>query len=351
VSQRSLLIAFGLCCLTAVTLAASQSPDTTPPELVDLDFEPKTINTSFADQTVTLSLRIRDQTGASYIYFKFDQPPGPLQRYGYTSAFQLTSGTPQDGVYTATLTFPRYSLAGTWTIEDIIIRDNADGSLAMYNESGYGPNDLAGLGFPAQLVVVSATPPDTSLPELVDLDFEPKTINTSYADQTVTLSLRIRDQTGASYIYFDFEQPPGPLQRYGSTSAFQLTSGTPQDGVYTATLTFPRYSLAGTWVIEDIIIRDNADGSLAMYNESNYYTNDLAGLGFPTQLVVSEEPIAHTVSAPNTPSGPSSGQAGESLTFSTGGSTCSQGHSVQYRFDWGNGNYSSWSSSTSRSYT
>jgi hypothetical protein len=39
------------------------------------------------------------------------------------------------------------------------------------------------------------------------------------------------------------------------------------------------------------------------------------------------------------------------LPFSTGGSTCSQGHSVQYRFDWGDGNYSNWSSSTSSSYS
>ncbi len=61
-------------------------------------------------------------------------------------------------------------------------------------------------------------------------------------------------------------------------------------------------------------------------------------------------PPSHTVSTPNTPNGPSSGQVGESLSFSTGGSTCSQGHSVQYWFDWGNGNYSNWSSSTSSSY-
>jgi len=62
-------------------------------------------------------------------------------------------------------------------------------------------------------------------------------------------------------------------------------------------------------------------------------------------------PPAHTVSTPIVPSGPSSGQVGESLSFSTGGSTCNQGHSVQYQFDWGNGNYSSWSASTSASYT
>lgn len=59
----------------------------------------------------------------------------------------------------------------------------------------------------------------------------------------------------------------------------------------------------------------------------------------------------HDVSTPNIPSGPSSGNTGESLSYSTGGATCSQGHSVQYQFDWGDGTYGSWSSSTSANKT
>lgn len=53
-----------------------------------------------------------------------------------------------------------------------------------------------------------------------------------------------------------------------------------------------------------------------------------------------------TVSAPDTPSGPSGGDIGESLTYSTGGASSSEGHSIQYRFDWDDGSYSDWSSST-----
>jgi len=59
----------------------------------------------------------------------------------------------------------------------------------------------------------------------------------------------------------------------------------------------------------------------------------------------------HTVSTPSTPSGPSSGETGQALNYTTGGSTGSQGHSVQYRFDWGDGTYSTWSSSTSGSHS
>ncbi len=52
----------------------------------------------------------------------------------------------------------------------------------------------------------------------------------------------------------------------------------------------------------------------------------------------------HTVSAPDRPTGPSAGQVRTILTFSTSGSTCSEGHSVQYRINWGDGSYSNWSS-------
>jgi len=62
-------------------------------------------------------------------------------------------------------------------------------------------------------------------------------------------------------------------------------------------------------------------------------------------------PTGHTVSIPNIPSGPSSGEVGQSLTYSTGGSSCNQGHSVQYLFDWGDGTSSAWSSSTTASKT
>ncbi len=55
----------------------------------------------------------------------------------------------------------------------------------------------------------------------------------------------------------------------------------------------------------------------------------------------------HTVSTPNRPSGSSSVERGQSLIYYTGGASCSRGHSVEYRFDWRDGTYSSWSASNS----
>jgi PKD domain len=61
--------------------------------------------------------------------------------------------------------------------------------------------------------------------------------------------------------------------------------------------------------------------------------------------------VAETVSTPTAPTGPATGTAAESLSYSTGGATNSAGHSVQYRFDWGGGDYSVWSAGTTVSHT
>jgi C1A family cysteine protease len=52
--------------------------------------------------------------------------------------------------------------------------------------------------------------------------------------------------------------------------------------------------------------------------------------------------VTETISTPTTLSGPTSGTIGTSYSYTTGGSTTSLGHSVQYRFDWGDGTFSSW---------
>jgi len=52
-------------------------------------------------------------------------------------------------------------------------------------------------------------------------------------------------------------------------------------------------------------------------------------------------------SAPSTPTGPAELDVGESGTFGTGGAMSMRGYKVEYRFDWGDGTYSSWGLGTS----
>ncbi len=71
-----------------------------------------------------------------------------------------------------------------------------------------------------------------------------------------------------------------------------------------------------------------------------------------TVTISAPPPAAETVSAPTTPAGPTLGNLGTVYSFSTGGSISTLGHTVQYQFDWGDGTFSPWGSSTqSRSWS
>jgi PKD repeat protein len=62
---------------------------------------------------------------------------------------------------------------------------------------------------------------------------------------------------------------------------------------------------------------------------------------FIQQAVVTYDQT-ETVSTPNTPTGPSQDKVGHVVTFTTGGSACSLGHPVEYQFDWGDSQTSTW---------
>jgi len=56
------------------------------------------------------------------------------------------------------------------------------------------------------------------------------------------------------------------------------------------------------------------------------------------------QPYDEIVSLPTMVNGPNSGNIGENYTFSAGGASSTYAHPLEYRFDWGDGTYSDWSS-------
>jgi len=66
-------------------------------------------------------------------------------------------------------------------------------------------------------------------------------------------------------------------------------------------------------------------------------------------VTISVSPPETTISAPNQPTGTAAGDTRTSYNYSTGGGSSDSGHALEYRFDWADGTYSTWSSSTSAS--
>jgi C1A family cysteine protease len=91
-------------------------------------------------------------------------------------------------------------------------------------------------------------------------------------------------------------------------------------------------------------------GTYAVKAQARCATHTSAVSGWSVILSVDIE----VISTPTTPSGLTSGIAGTSYTYSTGGASSNLGHSVQYLFDWGDGTNSGWlpagTTSTSKSW-
>jgi PKD repeat protein len=73
-------------------------------------------------------------------------------------------------------------------------------------------------------------------------------------------------------------------------------------------------------------------------------TDSISNVSTDSKTINVTTPV-HDVTTPSTPSGPANGSISYVYSFSSGGATCSQGHNVEFRFDWGDGTISSWSSS------
>jgi outer membrane protein assembly factor BamB len=71
---------------------------------------------------------------------------------------------------------------------------------------------------------------------------------------------------------------------------------------------------------------------LAGSDDSYVYAYEGGNAGSPTE----------SVSAPGVPTGPSSGRVGQSVSFTASGAVSSLGHSLEYRYQWGDASYSDW---------
>lgn len=131
--------------------------------------------------------------------------------------------------------------------------------------------------------------------------------------------------------------PDGATSNLGHTVEYRFNWG---DGTYS------------TWSTSHIASHSwtNA-GSYSVTAQARCQTHTSVVAQTSVTTVTISGAATETVSPPSTPSGPGIGSAGISYTFTTGSSTSSMGHTVEYRFNWGDGSYSSWSTATSASHS
>jgi hypothetical protein len=265
------------------------TPDTVPPSLMSASISPSTIDVSTGPQDVTVLLNVTDNISGTS-----DRPQDacfPLRLAGPTGFPEinfnnptLVAGTRTNGTWRAVVRIPQHSRAGTWSIRQIDLQDEALNSILLQQPQ------LAAAGTNPTFTVVSATP-DTTPPSLTGLSFSPPLFNTSLSAQTVrTYVSATDDRSGVtfapttpscSYVNFGMRSPSaGQAHNDNVYRPAPLVSGTPLAGIHELELNFRRFSEEGTWNVSYFALRDTVG------NQVNYTPATLADLGVPSSVVV-----------------------------------------------------------------
>jgi hypothetical protein len=154
--KRKNILSIKLCIITIIliflmviqTNVNAQIDDTTPPELVNLQFSPTSIDVSEADQNVTVTIAATDDlVGISYLEVQFISPSAQQIRYVNFPPETLVSGDMNNGVFESNVTFPQYSETGIWHIYVVYLEDN------IVNYQMLHLSDVLDMGFPTELYV------------------------------------------------------------------------------------------------------------------------------------------------------------------------------------------------------
>lgn len=196
--------------------AAAQTPDVSPPSLENFDFWPREIDTSDGPETITATLEITDEGSGVCVSICSDSSSPTQVRFEHAETgqfkdglFNIASGTPGDGIYESSITFPKSSAGGIWNIKSMLLADDIGNrswrTSAQLNSQGY-PTELrnnSGLGSATSPATGGATSPSIS-PTQVPGDIDGTDGETSSDDSTGDIDQN-DDQVSMTKSYTRFE--------------------------------------------------------------------------------------------------------------------------------------------------
>ncbi len=249
-----------------VSCACYRALGATGPDLKSLSFSPASIRTD-VNTGLTVSFTASDSSGVAYMEITFRAPSGSFRQ----SASTRLSGVPL-ATGSVNVAFPRFATAGMWVIEKLVLAAN-DGNTSIVDTE-----TLHERGFATEIDVIS--PSDTFSPKLTELDFEPKSVDTTRHPAAVALRYRATDDlSGCAYLEAAFTSPSGSTIRAHSAS---ITPTTNAAGVLA--IDFPPQSEPGLWTLSSVFVSDAAGNALILDHDS------LRSLRFPTSLRVNSRP-------------------------------------------------------------
>lgn len=264
----------------SLTVTNSSSSDTTGPALTAISFSRTTVNVTSAIQTITVSATLRDTPGglrASRLYLYNPQGVSILDVPLYIGSPPYLS-TPIASQVLATI--QRYLAPGTYRWKIVSL----DG---LGFESTYG---YQGLPFPGgvsdQLVIQNTGPVEAAPPVLVQHSLTPTSISAAALPASITVTARVTDDVEVSSVQFFLQDPDFPQTK--RTFLMSRTSGTPTDGVWTASVSLSDKYVPGQYQIGFALFQP---GSIFVASEYGAYggfaAKPLPASG-PSHLVISD---------------------------------------------------------------
>ena len=256
------------------TFQVISNSDTEPPVLTDFSFSPASVNVSNSDQGINFSFTVADNmSGLMHIQTKLTNPDYNNTIFLNLYNHDLISGNSLNGTYQKSATIPQYSMAGTWSISQIILIDSTINQIILNN------SDITNLGFDATFQVISNS--DTEPPVLTDFSFSPASVNVSNSDQGINFSFTVADNmSGLMHIQTKLTNPDYNNTIFLNLYNHDLISGNSLNGTYQKSATIPQYSMAGTWSISQIILIDSTNNQIILNN------SDITNLGFDATFQV-----------------------------------------------------------------
>ncbi|MDO9352624.1 MAG: hypothetical protein Q7T55_02950 [Solirubrobacteraceae bacterium] len=212
--------------------SAALAHDVKAPVLVSTSVSPPF---TFSTQQVTATYRVTDDVSGA--------APASVTAYSAYAPFQSVpatvkriSGDELDGTYTATITVPVGATGGTWNFQAEGIWDHLGNKLSGPNGTALdlGSFFVIGLGW------------DTTPPKLVSSSVTPAALDLAGAAGSVTVTAKVTDDyTGAKAPVVVATSASGKTITVNAT----LTSGTKNDGTWTAKVVFPVGSETGAWTL------------------------------------------------------------------------------------------------------
>lgn len=244
----------------------SPNPDTTPPVLNSITFEPTSVN---AGNTVIVIVDAEDDLSElNAIHLQILNPKGGQLTHlsGGIGGWAHIDGSR----YSRSFTLAGFSLGGEWFVSHMSIFDNVGNYFSMDYTADDSPYKFD----------VNATTPDTTQPTLTDITFEP---STAQAGETVSIIVETQDDlSGIFHIVVDVSNPEG-RQKISLSDPLSLWTDD-DNNRYRYDFTLDELALSGTWYVSLVQLRDNANNYL-----DNAYTSDNPPYTFEVEEALSIE--------------------------------------------------------------